>query len=164
LISAGVGVAIADRAPRRPILVWGTLVCAVHRFRGSSSHSLLADVFGSQGMLAINAGLTRAWAFMDEDNKNLNVGRCACFSTSPSLRFVTLTHLPSQRRCRRLLLLQHYLLLCLHVRLLVAFVVSYRLTPRFATALSRPCTLSSASRPTPGPRVSLIKFWHSRAT
>lgn len=59
-IGAGIGVSIADRAPRRPILIWGTLACA--------------------GMLAGNAALTRAWSQEPTENPNLNIGRAAVSS------------------------------------------------------------------------------------
>ncbi|KAG8743615.1 hypothetical protein FRC10_011678 [Ceratobasidium sp. 414] len=54
---AGCGVALADRMPRRKVLVIGTAVCSV--------------------MLAINGGLSAKWANTPEDQKNLNVGRGA---------------------------------------------------------------------------------------
>ncbi|KAF8761349.1 General substrate transporter [Rhizoctonia solani] len=54
---AGCGVALADKMPRRKVLVIGTVVCSV--------------------MLAINGGLSAKWAQTPEDQKNLNVGRGA---------------------------------------------------------------------------------------
>jgi len=54
---AGLGVALADRMPRRGALVYGTFVCAI--------------------MLAINGGLSAKWAHTPDDQKNLNVGRGA---------------------------------------------------------------------------------------
>jgi len=54
---AGCGVALADKMPRRKVLVIGTAVCSV--------------------MLAINGGLSAKWANTPEDQKNLNVGRGA---------------------------------------------------------------------------------------
>lgn len=56
-VGAGIGVSIADRAPRRPILVWGTLACAA--------------------MLAGNAALSRAWAGQPVGMENLSIGRGA---------------------------------------------------------------------------------------
>ncbi|KAG8965040.1 hypothetical protein FRC03_000995 [Tulasnella sp. 419] len=52
---AGWGVALADRMPRRKVLVAGTFASAV--------------------MLAGNGGLSARWAATPEDSKNLNVGR-----------------------------------------------------------------------------------------
>lgn len=54
---AGVGVALADKMPRRKALVFGT--------------------FGSAVMLAINGGLSAKWAHTPEDQKNLAVGKGA---------------------------------------------------------------------------------------
>jgi MFS family permease len=54
---AGCGVALADKMPRRKVLVIGTAVCAV--------------------LLAINGGLSAKWAQTPEDQKDLNVGRGA---------------------------------------------------------------------------------------
>jgi len=54
---AGVGVALADRMPRRSALVIGSFACAV--------------------MLAINGALSRVWAHQDLLHPNLNVGRGA---------------------------------------------------------------------------------------
>lgn len=54
---AGCGVALADKMPRRKVLVIGTAVCAV--------------------MLAINGGLSAKWAQTPEDQKDLKVGRGA---------------------------------------------------------------------------------------
>ncbi|KAL5487760.1 hypothetical protein ACEPAI_5868 [Sanghuangporus weigelae] len=51
------GVALADKMPRRKVLIWGTLVCAV--------------------MLAINGGLSAKWADMPVDDKDLKVGQGA---------------------------------------------------------------------------------------
>ena len=51
------GVALADRMPRRRVLVWGTLVCA--------------------GFLAINGGLSAKWASMPEGAKDVTVGQGA---------------------------------------------------------------------------------------
>lgn len=56
-IGAGFGVALADKMPRRKVLIWGTFVCAF--------------------MLAGNGGLSARWAHLPEDQKNLNVGRGA---------------------------------------------------------------------------------------
>ena len=56
-VGAGIGVAIADRAPRRPILVWGTLVCTA--------------------ILDFNAGFSMLWAKQPVGLENLNVGRAA---------------------------------------------------------------------------------------
>ena len=52
---AGVGVALADRMPRRLALVWGSLGCAA--------------------MLAINGALSRKWAHTPADQKDLAVGK-----------------------------------------------------------------------------------------
>jgi len=49
------GVALADRMPRRKVLVIGTLLCS--------------------GMLAINGALTVKWAHEPADSKNLSVGK-----------------------------------------------------------------------------------------
>jgi len=54
---AGVGVALADKMPRRLALVWGTLACAT--------------------MLAINGALSCKWAHTPADHKNLAVGKGA---------------------------------------------------------------------------------------
>jgi len=55
---AGVGVALADRMPRRTALTYGTFACAV--------------------MLAINGGLSSKWAHQDPlKPPNLNIGRGA---------------------------------------------------------------------------------------
>lgn len=54
---AGIGVALADKMPRRQALIWGTL--------------------GSGILLAINGGLSAKWAHTPADQENLNVGRGA---------------------------------------------------------------------------------------
>ncbi|KAB5592909.1 Lactose permease [Ceratobasidium theobromae] len=54
---AGCGVALADKMPRRKILVFGTIACSV--------------------MLAINGGLSAKWANTPDDQKDLKVGRGA---------------------------------------------------------------------------------------
>ncbi|SGZ22503.1 BQ5605_C022g09497 [Microbotryum silenes-dioicae] len=59
-IGAGLGVSIADRVGRRPILIWGTLGCAF--------------------WLAMNGMATHLWALEDPNNHNLNIGRFAIAS------------------------------------------------------------------------------------
>lgn len=56
-IGAGGGVAVADRASRRPILIWGTLGCAV--------------------LLGIHGALSEEWGKMAVGDQNLNIGRAA---------------------------------------------------------------------------------------
>ncbi|KAG8906588.1 hypothetical protein FRB99_006543 [Tulasnella sp. 403] len=56
-IGAGCGVAVADSMPRRKVLVWGTLACAM--------------------LLAGNGILSAMWAHLPADRKDLNVGRGA---------------------------------------------------------------------------------------
>ena len=57
---ACLGVALADRMPRRKVLVIGTFFCAV--------------------FLAINGALSARWAQLPDDGKNLSVGRAAVAS------------------------------------------------------------------------------------
>ena len=93
-IGAGFGVALADKMPRRTVLVWGTFVCSI--------------------MLALNGGFSAAWAHESDDQKNLN-------STCPLLLLHALSSIliePSSfsrsRRCGLFLPVQHHLLLRLH--------------------------------------------------
>ncbi|TDL18995.1 general substrate transporter [Rickenella mellea] len=51
------GVALADRMPRRKVLVWGTLACAI--------------------LLGVNSGLSAQWAKYKPGEENLKVGRGA---------------------------------------------------------------------------------------
>jgi len=55
--AAGAGVAVADRALRRPILIWGTLGCAI--------------------LLGIHGALSETWGKMAIGQQDLNIGRAA---------------------------------------------------------------------------------------
>ncbi|KAF9477693.1 general substrate transporter [Pholiota conissans] len=75
-IGALIGVLLADRMPRRPVLVWGTFGCAV--------------------FLALNGGLSARWAQMPVEMENLAVGRGAAASYFIFYFIYSFTYTPLQ--------------------------------------------------------------------
>lgn len=75
-IGALIGVLLADRMPRRPVLIWGTFGCAL--------------------FLALNGGLSARWARMPAGAENLAVGRGAAASYFIFYFIYSFTYTPLQ--------------------------------------------------------------------